>query len=311
MQEKQQMFLRMPCLATTPPLAVFVGAFFVGMTLSIQLYLSIYLSIYPSIYLSIHLPLFIYIYLSIYAGESTDLFQNAPCHVQATTPPLPVIVETLFVGMPDEPIYLCTLIYLSIYLSIYVHLSIHLFIYLSIYLYLYIYLSIYAGESTDLFTHALYSHYSTPGGFCWDSFCGDEPIIDNPNIPDYNVPDRVETFINYVHTQAQRYRSNNIIVLFGDDFQYKAAHKNYKNIDKLIRYFRGVFCFWDWALCRFKCLGWRLRLGTFTGIDPITLLCFSATISSIRRLIKITRISINLSGIFGACFVFGTEIVSF
>lgn len=86
-----------------------------------------------------------------------------------------------------------------------------------------------------MFTHAFSNHYSTPGGFCWDDYCGDEPIIDNPSAPDYNVPDRVDNFINFAKNEQLRYVSNNLIVLFGDDFQYRGAHKNFKNIDKLIR----------------------------------------------------------------------------
>lgn len=102
-------------------------------------------------------------------------------------------------------------------------------------------ISLRTGSDGDVLTGALLNHYSTPGGFCWDIFCGDEPIIDNPDLPDFNVGNRVDAFINTARSQSQYFQSNNIMMTFGDDFQYQYAHKNFKNIDKLIRYlFRSI-----------------------------------------------------------------------
>ena len=93
-----------------------------------------------------------------------------------------------------------------------------------------------SGTDGDILTGVLRNHYSTPGGFCWDVHCSDDPIVDNSNLPDYNVDKIVESFINTAHSQSEYYKSNNIMMTFGDDFQYQYAHKNFKNIDKLIRY---------------------------------------------------------------------------
>lgn len=87
-----------------------------------------------------------------------------------------------------------------------------------------------------MFTSPLYYFYGAPPGFCWDIECWDEVIIDNPNSPEYNVDRRVEDFFNVVREQAQYYKTNNIIMTFGQDFEYRSAHHNYKNMDKLIRY---------------------------------------------------------------------------
>lgn len=46
-------------------------------------------------------------------------------------------------------------------------------------------------DDSDIFTAALYSHYSAPSGFCFDILCNDEPIIDDPQSFDYNVDRRV------------------------------------------------------------------------------------------------------------------------
>jgi hypothetical protein len=41
------------------------------------------------------------------------------------------------------------------------------------------------GNRTQIFTHALYSHYSAPNGF--DFEFGD-PFVDDPNLTTYNAP---------------------------------------------------------------------------------------------------------------------------
>lgn len=46
-------------------------------------------------------------------------------------------------------------------------------------------------DNADIFTSALYNHYSPPSGFCFDVLCDDEPIIDDPRSADNNVDQRV------------------------------------------------------------------------------------------------------------------------
>ncbi|XP_069699537.1 lysosomal alpha-mannosidase-like [Periplaneta americana] len=92
------------------------------------------------------------------------------------------------------------------------------------------------GASADLFTNALYNHYSAPAGFCFDILCNTEPFIDNQKSPDYNVDAKVQDFVNFVNGQAQYYTSKNVIVTMGDDFNYQDALMYFKNMDKLIKY---------------------------------------------------------------------------
>lgn len=60
------------------------------------------------------------------------------------------------------------------------------------------------GESSWLFTGAMYNGYGPPGGFCFDIFCGDEPINDNPKLHDYNVQQKVDSFISAVNDQVSQ-----------------------------------------------------------------------------------------------------------
>lgn len=53
---------------------------------------------------------------------------------------------------------------------------------------------LFSGESSNLFTGALYNQYQPPPGFCFDILCADEPIIDAKHSPDNNINKRVSFF---------------------------------------------------------------------------------------------------------------------
>ncbi|XP_035775636.1 lysosomal alpha-mannosidase-like [Anopheles albimanus] len=88
----------------------------------------------------------------------------------------------------------------------------------------------------NLFTSVLYNHYSAPPGFCFDVLCNDDPLIDDNRSTDYNVQAKIDTFITWLEKMAESYRSNNLILTMGDDFNYMNAVMNFKNMDKLIKY---------------------------------------------------------------------------
>lgn len=100
--------------------------------------------------------------------------------------------------------------------------------------------SVFPGDTVDLFTSVLYNFYQAPDGFCFDSECDDEPIIDNPKSFDYNVPRRVDQFLKFINKQRKGFRTNNVLITMGSDFNYQNANANFKNIDKLMRYLRPI-----------------------------------------------------------------------
>ena len=61
-------------------------------------------------------------------------------------------------------------------------------------------------------------------------------MMDDPNLDEYNVDEKVEDFINYTLNQATQYKTRNLIMTLGSDFQYSNAHMWYKNLDKVIYY---------------------------------------------------------------------------
>lgn len=67
-------------------------------------------------------------------------------------------------------------------------------------------------------------------------FNGDPPIQDDPELFNVNIKDRADEFVQAMFARAQAYRTSDILVTFGSDFQYMNANINFKNMDKLMAY---------------------------------------------------------------------------
>ncbi|XP_033225887.1 lysosomal alpha-mannosidase-like [Belonocnema kinseyi] len=91
------------------------------------------------------------------------------------------------------------------------------------------------GENANLFTSVL-NQYSAPDGFCFDITCKDDPLVDDPDSPEYNIHRKVDQFLNYVQSQANSYKTSNILITMGNDFNYQNADMWYTNLDKLNKY---------------------------------------------------------------------------
>lgn len=94
------------------------------------------------------------------------------------------------------------------------------------------------GASSNIFTSLLYNHYSAPSGFCFDVLCQEDPIVTDERNSEYNFKSKVENFNNFIRSQASHYKTNNIIITMGDDFNYQDAVSYYRNMDKLIEGFK-------------------------------------------------------------------------
>ncbi|XP_009459998.1 PREDICTED: lysosomal alpha-mannosidase [Nipponia nippon] len=87
--------------------------------------------------------------------------------------------------------------------------------------------------AADLFTGILPNVYNPPSGFCWDQLCSDPPVVDEDS-EENNVDSIVSAFLRIAASQAERYRTNHIIMTMGSDFHYENANLWFKNMDKLI-----------------------------------------------------------------------------
>ena len=92
------------------------------------------------------------------------------------------------------------------------------------------------GARAEIFTHMMYNHYSAPPGFCFDEGCSDTPIVDDMRLDNYNIENRAEELHDYLIHLADHYRTNHLLVPFGDDFNYMNAQSYFHNLDKIIDY---------------------------------------------------------------------------
>ena len=91
------------------------------------------------------------------------------------------------------------------------------------------------GGQSDLFTHVLYdTTYCYPRGFSFGY--GDPPINDDERIEGYNVVQEADAFAALMRERRLNYRTSDVFVTFGCDFQYENANINFKNMDKLMAY---------------------------------------------------------------------------
>ena len=90
------------------------------------------------------------------------------------------------------------------------------------------------GKDSDIFNGLLPIGYATYPSMCFDQKCTDDPVIDNPESDEYNVEQKVTEFLFFTGFEAGQFRTKNLIMTFGADFEYSNALRNFKNLDKLI-----------------------------------------------------------------------------
>lgn len=83
------------------------------------------------------------------------------------------------------------------------------------------------GDTGDMFTHVLHTHYSAPKGFDWEEGA---PQVGS------NVEGRAQALISALKGRRQAYRTPHLLVPFGDDFKFKNAANQFQNMDALVRH---------------------------------------------------------------------------
>jgi lysosomal alpha-mannosidase len=94
------------------------------------------------------------------------------------------------------------------------------------------------GNQTQIFTHVLYNMYSSPQGFDFDIIT-DYPFCDwinDESTRDYNAPNEAENLIPLLEERISHYATDEILLLFGGDFEFYNAYNNYKQMDAMIEY---------------------------------------------------------------------------
>ena len=76
----------------------------------------------------------------------------------------------------------------------------------------------------EIFTHIFYDHYSSPSGLCFDTLCTPRRVWDNDaDSPNFNADVMGARMKTIIEQRASAYRTNDILMLFGDDFRYMDA----------------------------------------------------------------------------------------
>ena len=103
------------------------------------------------------------------------------------------------------------------------------------------------GVENQIFTGVLYpSLYVWPndpayGNFGWDMnwWPPADPVIDNTVLEGNNIEATAKGFVAYFENAATHYKTNNVMKTLGMDFEYQAAHIDFKNIDKIVNYIKS------------------------------------------------------------------------
>ena len=83
------------------------------------------------------------------------------------------------------------------------------------------------NSSDMLFTHVLYNHYNSPRDFDFEA----------KGVRGVTVPKRrAQRLVAEMRDRAKVYQTHNILMMFGDDFRFVHAEKQFVNIEKLMRY---------------------------------------------------------------------------
>eukprot|EP01118_Nematostelium_gracile_P016074 TRINITY_DN6577_c0_g1_i2.p1 TRINITY_DN6577_c0_g1~~TRINITY_DN6577_c0_g1_i2.p1 ORF type:complete len:961 (+),score=254.85 TRINITY_DN6577_c0_g1_i2:83-2884(+) len=91
------------------------------------------------------------------------------------------------------------------------------------------------GKQTEIFAHLLYSDYCYLQGTSWEG--GDQPIQDDNRLYGVNIKQMADQYAKQIRERAAYgYITNNILAPFGCDFAFQNAHRNFKNMDKLMRF---------------------------------------------------------------------------
>ena len=92
------------------------------------------------------------------------------------------------------------------------------------------------GSEVNILTHVLYAHYSSPGGFNFDILDNDDPWINDKTSEDFNADTEAQKLLQTLDERAAHYLTDDLFVVFGDDFRYMNAFQNYEYMDNMISY---------------------------------------------------------------------------
>ena len=94
------------------------------------------------------------------------------------------------------------------------------------------------GDRVSIFTHTMPDHYHQPYEFRYgDQNSPDvEPIVTDKTKSSFNGNEKCAVLRNYILDDAIHFRTNRLMIPWGDDFTYQNAHSTFTNLDRTIEY---------------------------------------------------------------------------
>lgn len=97
------------------------------------------------------------------------------------------------------------------------------------------------GKDVQIMTHATQTIYYAPRDFGWEIDWTDTEWVNNVTDPNFNGPERAAKLMAILNERATHFRHNHLFAVWGGDFMYKEAEKNYRNMDHMIEYMNANF----------------------------------------------------------------------
>ena len=99
------------------------------------------------------------------------------------------------------------------------------------------------GKRSQLIAHLMvHNTYYPPKYFGFeDGGKGEGSFVDDPTLSSFNADWKSAWFVNYVTELSSHFRTNNLMIPMGGDFQFINSHFNFVNIDRMINYINANY----------------------------------------------------------------------
>jgi hypothetical protein len=85
-------------------------------------------------------------------------------------------------------------------------------------------------------------HYHQPEAFRYDERSMDtDPVIVDKNLSTFNGDRKVEILRHYILKDTMAFKTNRLLIPWGDDFYFSNAHLTYKGLENTINYFNEKY----------------------------------------------------------------------
>jgi hypothetical protein len=103
------------------------------------------------------------------------------------------------------------------------------------------------GSDYKLLFHKLKNSYVSPYGFDFD-ILNNDPIWENDKtMTSYNAEEEARRLVDFLEDYSSCYATDDVLLLFGMDFNYMNAFQNYENMERMMAYmnenFKGKYHF--------------------------------------------------------------------